>query len=596
MKARLLALAAALLFTACGAVPQTEPVCRLVLEASDAYTASRTTAETPVGGRAEFLLALAEGYTLTGADYPGAQLTRTAEGWRLTLDNVRYSAVVRVQARQSDWSLAYCANGGQRLDGADANEPVRLPVTQSHLRVNTALGSELFCRPGYTLESWNTQPDGSGQRVGLGSRTHPNSTLYAQWARWTPEECFQWTAQNGEAVITGYTGSEERLVIPGQLGGLPVVGIQSGAFRGAGCTQVILPDSLRTVEVDAFADCAVERLTLFDNIQTITDHSFSGCEALTTLYVNAREAPVYSGSYYDTFADKFDRLLALKDRKKLVLFSGSSTRFGYNSALLDQALAGYDVVNMGVFAYTNAVPQLMLIEQCMQPGDILLVAPEFDAAKRQFCTTDALDEAFFCMVESNYDLAAGLDLRRCSGALSALQGYLQTKAGLPPRAYSLSPADYDEDGQPVDTPSYNEYGDYVLYRPNAADDEPIYGLKVGYTVEDFPQWLYIEPANRMYRQFQQAGVFVYMTYSPRNRLCVSDESTPEARKALDEYFRQTLDIPVISDLEDSLVPGRYLYGTDNHLSTEGVEPRTRQVLEDLKAQMQRDGIWEQASE
>lgn len=456
--------------------------------------------------------------------------------------------------------------------------------------MNTALGSELFSRPGYTLESWNTRPDGSGERVGLGSRTEPDTTLYAQWAAWTPEEQFQWTEQNGEAVITGYTGSEECLVVPGQLGGMPVVSIKGGAFRNANCTRVILPDSLRTVEVDAFSDCAVEQLTLFDNIQTITDHSFSGCTALTTLYVNAREAPVYSGSYYDTFADKFDRLLSLKDSKKLVLFSGSSTRFGYDSALLDRELEDYDVVNMGVFAYTNAYPQLMLIQSCMQEEDILLVAPEFDAAKRQFCTTNELDEDFFCMVESNYDLAAGLDLRRCSGTLSALQSYLQTKAGLTPRSYSISPSDYDEDGQPVDTPSYNEYGDYILYRPNAETDDPIYGLKVGYTVEDFPQWLYIDPANQVYRQFQQAGIYVYMTYSPRNRLCISDESTPEARQELDAYFRRTLAIPIISQLEDSLVPGRYLYGTDNHLSTEGVELRTRKVLEELKVQMSRDGL------
>lgn len=589
--ARLLPLAAALLLTACGAVPVgEEPVFRLVLEQSESYTTQQSQVETTVGGQVEFLLSPQDGYTLTGTDCPGAQLTRTAEGWLLTLDDVRYSAVIRIEASKSDWSLTYYANGGQRLDGADANEPVRLPVTQSHLRVNTALGSELFSRPGYTLESWNTQPDGSGQRVGLGSRTEPDTTLYAQWAVWTPEEQFQWTEQNGEAVITGYTGSEECLVVPGQLGGMPVVSIKGGAFRNANCTRVILPDSLRTVEVDAFADCAVEQLTLFDNIQTITDHSFSGCTALTTLYVNAREAPVYSGSYYDTFADKFDRLLSLKDSKKLVLFSGSSTRFGYDSALLDRELEDCDVVNMGVFAYTNAYPQLMLIQSCMQEGDILLVAPEFDAAKRQFCTTNELDEDFFCMVESNYDLAAGLDLRRCSGTLSALQSYLQTKAGLTPRSYSISPSDYDEDGQPVDTPSYNEYGDYILYRPNAETDDPIYGLKVGYTVEDFPQWLYIDPANQVYRQFQQAGIYVYMTYSPRNRLCISDESTPEARQELDAYFRRTLVIPIISHLEDSLVPGRYLYGTDNHLSTEGVELRTRQVLKELKTQMSGDGL------
>lgn len=584
--------AAVLLGTGCAATPHAEPVCRLVLEESPAYTAEETVIQTPVGGRAEFCLTPTDGYTLTGTDCPGGTLTCTARGWQLTVEDVRYSAVVRIDAQQSERQMTYYANGGQRVDGEDATQPVALPVSENHLRANTATGEDLFFRPGYTLESWNTAPDGSGTRVGLGSRARPDTTLYAQWVPWTDESSFQWQAENGGAVITGYTGTDDCLAVPGELGGLPVVGIGEGAFRGAACTRIVLPDTLRTVAVDAFAHCAVQTLTLFDNIQSITDHSFSDCTALSTLYINAREKPVYSGSYYDTFPDKYDRLLSLREEKKLVLFSGSSTRFGYDSALLEAGLPGYQVVNMGVFAYTNAYPQLMLILDCMQAADVLLVSPEFDAAQRQFCTTNELDDDFFCMVESNYDLVAGLDLTRYTGVLSSFQSYLQTKAGLAPRSYDQSPADYDEDGNPVDTPSYNEYGDYCLYRPNAATDAPVYGLKVDYTVEAFPREMFIEPANRVYRQFLDAGIFVYMTYSPRNRLCISEESTPEARQALDAFFRENLVIPVISSLEDSLVPGRYLYGTDNHLSTEGAAQRTRQVLTELQARMQQDGLLE----
>ena len=99
------------------------------------------------------------------------------------------------------------------------------------------------------------------------------------------------------------------------------------------------------------------------------------CPNLQTLRLQAATAPKYSGGYFATFADKYDRLLALRQQKKLVLFSGSSTRFGYDSALLDEALPDYQVVNMGVFAYTNATPQLLLILDCMQAGDILLDSP-----------------------------------------------------------------------------------------------------------------------------------------------------------------------------------------------------------------------------
>lgn len=273
-----------------------------------------------------------------------------------------------------------------------------------------------------------------------------------------------------------------------------------------------------------------------------------------------------------------------------MLFSGSSARFGYDSAALDQALPSYAVVNMGVFAYTNALPQLELIRSQLQEGDLLLLSPEFDAAKRQFCTTNAFDDDFFCMVEENYDLLTQLDLRQYSGVFSALGSYLQTRTGMAARSYAVSPAELDEDGNAVDTPSYNAYGDYILYRPDAGEDTPIYGLPVDYTVDAFPQAYYIDPANAEIARFTADGVRVWLTYSPRNSQAVSEASTPEAIAALDAYFRENLNAAILTPLQDSLLPGRYFYGTDNHLSTNGVALRTAQVITALKDALQKEGL------
>ena len=79
---------------------------------------------------------------------------------------------------------------------------------------------------------------------------------------------------------------------------------------------------------------------------------------LHTLHINAIELRPTVEIYFDTFQDKYDRLLSMKDKKKIVLFSGSSTRFGYDSEMIDQAFPDYEVVNMGVFAYSPALPQL----------------------------------------------------------------------------------------------------------------------------------------------------------------------------------------------------------------------------------------------
>ena len=583
MRRLMLILAMLVLLAGCAAAPAAPAVqCRIVLESSPAFTAQTQTAAITPGQTVTFTLTPADGYTLTGADYPGARLTRTGTGYTLSLPEVRYSTAVAVTAEKSDTVLYYRDNLG--------GDWIEAPVTVSHLRVNTAIQGELFNNPGHTLTGWNTAPDGSGQAVGLGSRTEPGSRLYAQWAAQNDAAEFTFTVNNGTATVTGWQGSGERLVLPDTLGGAPVVEIAAGAFTNAACREVILPDTLRRIEPGAFTGCAVETLTLFDNLQTVSDYAFEGCTALRTLHINAATAPVYSGSYYATFADKYDRLLSLSKTRKLVLFSGSSARFGYDSAALDQALPSYAVVNMGVFAYTNALPQLELIRSQLQEGDLLLLSPEFDAAKRQFCATNAFDDDFFCMVEENYDLLAPLDLRQYSGVFSALGSYLQTRAGMAARSYAISPAELDEDGNPVDTPSYNAYGDYILYRPDAGEDTPIYGLPVDYTVDAFPQAYYIDPANAEIARFTADGVRVWLTYSPRNSQAVSEASTPEAIAALDAYFRENLNAVFLTPLQDSLLPGRYFYGTDNHLSTNGVALRTAQVITALKDALQKEGL------
>jgi hypothetical protein len=564
-------------------------LCHVVLEEGSGFIAEKPTSTVNKGEDVTFTIQPQDGYSIVGTDYPDYSLSYASTGnsMVLTLHKVRFSTVVTVISAKSDLNIRYYANGGERLDTGDASEPVLITVTPSHLRANTELGTDLFVRPGYTQIGWNTAPDGSGKHIGLGSRVAIDDKfiLYAEWSKWTDSSYFTYRKTDQYAIITGYNGQEDVLTIPAELDGLSVISVESEAFLNANCQTVILPDTLQRLEPGSFKNSDIQELYLYDNISFINDYAFEGCDELTTLHINAIEPPVYSGNYFDTFQDKFDRLLSLKGKKKLVLFSGSSTRFGYDSAMLGEAFPDYAIVNMGVFAYSNATPQLQLILECMQDGDILLHAPEFDAAKRQFCTSYDLDAPTFCMMEANYDTFAELDLRRFHKTFSALYTYLSTKSTMSPRSYSLSAASFDEEGSATKEPSYNEYGDYILYRPNAEDDKPIYGLPVEYTVEAYPKAQYIDPMNQMYSEFLEKGIDVYFTYSPRNRYAISDDSTPGARAKLQQYFKKNLIVPVISEIEDSLYSGTYLYGTDNHLSSEGVELRSMMIIQDLKRAM-----------
>lgn len=624
------------LFTGCGLIPsvstgasgsgraQDSRMIQVVIEDNPQIRVDSSVLSASAGSDLSFLITPAPHCTVLGTDYRDYSIDYSTEAsgsgqYLCTLHDVRYSTVVSVLTEENPYTIRYEANGGDILTpnaaAASSDHSVEFSYPSKHLRVNTEQGTGLFSREGYTLTGWNTAADGSGGHIGLGSRVSVQRneplTLYAEWARWNDAEDFLYVKNRNSVTITGYRGTPEvggtpevdgtpevkdtpevdwhpqqqdtpEVAIPSEIEGLPVTEIAEGAFAGLRCRRVILPPTIKSVAVHSFDGCTLSELILFDATPEVSDYAFEGCPNLQTIRINACVPPVYSGSYYDTFPDKYDRIAELRDRAKIVLFSGSSTRFGYDSAYLDDAFPAYDIVDMGVFAYTNALPQLDLIRQNMRSGDILLHSPEFDAAKRQFCTTNAFDDKFFNMIEADYDLLAQLDYRDYSGVLSAYSTYQKTRRGMQPGSYAVSAAELDEDGNPVSSPSYNEYGDYIVYRPNSTDDAPIYDLPLAYTVGAFPQATYIDPLNAVYDKFAADGIRVLFTYAPRNKAALSEESDNAALAELDAWFRDVLHAEVISDLQDSLYPGRYLYGTDNHLSTEGVAVRTERIRRDLE--------------
>ena len=567
--------------------PEKEQLCHIVMEKGDGYQVTDSVRTIKSGSDVSFTVTLDNNWQLLGTDYHGeTEITKDDDGKtvEIVLHEVKYSESICIQAEKGKYEILYDANGGQNTSGD--SDRVSICYRGTHQRINTSIGTDLFFRKGYTLLGWNTRADGSGQAVGLGSRIawKAGLVLYAQWAPWTDEADFIYKKVSGFAVITGYSGKAQQICIPPSLGELPVRTIRENAFADTDCKTVILSPGIYEIEKWAFRNSHLEQLYIYDDLEKISDYAFQDCDMLHTLHINAIEAPAYSGNYFDTFQDKYDRLLSMKDKKKIVLFSGSSTRFGYDSEMIDQAFPDYEVVNMGVFAYSPALPQLELIRSCMKEGDVLLDSPEFDAANRQFCYQKELDYATFAMMESDYDVFAQLDLREYKQIFTAFTAYQDARADMERKNYDVCASEYDEDGNEVEEPSYNEYGDYVVYRPNSTSEKPIYGLPVNYTVNAYPKDTYIDSINTEFQRFLDQGIKVYFTYSPRNKYALSEDSTQEERIRLHEYFKSQLNVPVISELEDSLYTGIYLYGTDNHLSTEGAQIRTEKVIRDLKEQ------------
>jgi hypothetical protein len=71
---------------------------------------------------------------------------------------------------------------------------------------------------------------------------------------------------DGNGTITKYEGWDTRIVIPAQIGGMPITGIDDGAFKNMGITSVTLPASIKYIRKGAFADNKITTLTIPDNV------------------------------------------------------------------------------------------------------------------------------------------------------------------------------------------------------------------------------------------------------------------------------------------------------------------------------------------
>lgn len=571
--------------TGCGFSLTSSPVCNVIFEDNPSLFFYRQTYEVSRGNDLSVSIGVPHQYRISSVNHESYSLSgitgtsASYDYYTLTLHEILYPSLIRLTISPAGTVICHTGNG--------ADDTITITSNGAHRYSNAPAYSSSIAKDGFLPIGWNTAPDGTGSSVGFGSRvwadTETKLHLYPHWLKCTPKTAFSYTISADQVTITGYQGKGD-LVIPEQIEGKPVTALAAGAFGDIKADTVALPPTITSIEPGAFRSLAAGHLYLFDSLESVTDASF-GSYRIAKLHINAVLPPVYSGTYFDTLSDKIDYLQSVQNENKLVLFCGSSARFGYDSPMLEAAFPEYKVVNLGVYAYSNMLPLARIAGQFMKSGDILLSSPELDAIDMQFCSRSALDKETFCMMESCYDMLSLLDLTEFTNVFDAFSEYQNSRRTMTPRSYSDSASFYDEDGTRTEQPSYNSYGDYILYRENNTAGKN-FGIK-----RAFYNAVHITEAdwnglNSLYDFFTQKGVTVYFTYSPRSKTSISEDSTPDARKELELLFRQKLPVPVISSLEDSLMEPLYFFGTDNHLSTEGVQIHTKKVIEYLRRAME----------
>lgn len=91
---------------------------------------------------------------------------------------------------------------------------------------------------------------------------------------------WEFTLQNGEALITGYNGVGGDVTIPSTLRGATVVSID-GFYQNSNITSLTIPGTVRSIDRAAFyCASALETVTIMEGVQTIGKEAFSCCASL----------------------------------------------------------------------------------------------------------------------------------------------------------------------------------------------------------------------------------------------------------------------------------------------------------------------------
>lgn len=515
-----------------------------------------------------FTVSLPLEYGIFGASYSDYSLVEEILG------NRRYD-VISFHAVKYDTVISLDIAPAGQIVYSDGSTEI---LNRTHSRINVSNDYGKFQKDGFKLSGYH---DDGGRLISLGSRADVPSSGYVNLTPYFIEETeasqFEITpADSGEAKLVKYLGNESHVAIPDKIEGYRIASIGEGAFEDKSFEELVLPEPLRKVEQGAFKNTSIEELVVYDKIESIFDSSFRD-STISILRINAVNDPCYIESYFGCYPDKYDRLLSIKDKKKIVLYSGSSTRFGFDSAAIDKAFPDYEVVNMGVYAYTESLPQIEIIAPLLKEGDIVIVSPEFDTLETQFNIDRSIDYAFFAMAEANFDIISELNPSSYHSFFNAFGEFLRQRRYMDHHPYESTPNSFDEDGNRINGSSYNLYGDYSLYRENN-ESRKSFGIRRAFFNKTYFPPSDIALFNDAMSRFKEKGATPYYDYSPRMDISLSDDSTPESIKELGEYLGKNIDMPFLSSIDECLIDPLYFFATDNHLSTEGVQKRTDRII------------------
>ncbi len=277
----------------------------------------------------------------------------------------------------------------------------------------------------------------------------------------------------------------------------------------------------------------------------------------------------YKQNYQASILDKIERIESI-DEPKIILIGHSNLSFGMNSQILEEAI-GMPVVNLGLHGGLGNAFHEEMARQYVREGDIVVICHS------TYSDDDALVDPSLVWVTYDYNPQVTQFIRE--------KDYLQLIKAYPYYLRSsymlwLRGAGNEDEGTSYSRNSFNEYGD-IVYKPeegHIADNSFFAGAWVEFPGINDTCTDRLNELNR-YITGQGASMVVagypiaYGEYSD-----FTEEDFADFQMRLDEE----LDCDIISDFTDYFFPYEYFYDTVLHLTAEGADARTAQLISDIE--------------
>ena len=105
---------------------------------------------------------------------------------------------------------------------------------------------------------------------------------------------------DGTVEITGYTGSDSKLAIPGTIDGKKVTSIGNYVFNYYGIlTSITIPNSVTSIGDYAFSDCtSLTSITIPNSVTSIGNYAFDNCTGLTSITIPNSVTNIGEDAFY----------------------------------------------------------------------------------------------------------------------------------------------------------------------------------------------------------------------------------------------------------------------------------------------------------